>query len=192
MCASRQSLGLYRRILRLGRRWQPADPTAATTERTYIAEEARRLFEANRTVRRALCIALEMKPPIFKPVAVIPNSLSTLKMWRPDSVKLKSALSWVRRGLGTQNGALAAWPNLLWCAFVTALHYRNPYPRMVRCGTHLPSAPAHRSFAHPWQPCVGPGAVSKGRHHQRRQERLRQQSLPSYMKSYNVDSTSNK
>eukprot|EP00043_Microstomoeca_roanoka_P011869 m.112288 g.112288 ORF g.112288 m.112288 type:complete len:123 (+) comp15320_c0_seq4:73-441(+) len=50
----------------------------------------------------------------------------------------------------------------------TAVHYRNPYPRL---------------------PNVGPGAVSKAKRLQRRQERLREQSTPIYMHSYKAGKT---
>ena len=43
-------LRLYRQILQVARSWQAAVELDTSTERTYIREEARRLFRKNRNV----------------------------------------------------------------------------------------------------------------------------------------------
>ena len=43
-------LRLYRQILQVARSWQAAVELDTPTERTYIREEARRLFRKNRNV----------------------------------------------------------------------------------------------------------------------------------------------
>ena len=44
-------LRLYRQILRIGRSWEAVDPKDSVKERAYIISEARRLFEANSSLR---------------------------------------------------------------------------------------------------------------------------------------------
>ncbi|CAI5466758.1 unnamed protein product [Closterium sp. Yama58-4] len=46
MSLTRQSIGLYRRLLRTARSWQ-----GSAEERTYIKEESRRAFESNRHIQ---------------------------------------------------------------------------------------------------------------------------------------------
>lgn len=50
MSLRNEVLALYRRILRVARLWKSTEPTATNVERTYIKEEARRLFMSNKDV----------------------------------------------------------------------------------------------------------------------------------------------
>ncbi len=45
-----QVLGLYRRLIRMGRSWEAANPRDTPTERAYILEETRRLFKENKGI----------------------------------------------------------------------------------------------------------------------------------------------
>ncbi len=47
-----QVLGLYRRLMRLGRTWQAVEEHNTQTERQYIIEESRRLFKENKNVKK--------------------------------------------------------------------------------------------------------------------------------------------
>jgi hypothetical protein len=49
--ANKHTLSLYRQIFRIARTWQAVDPVETAAERTYIQNEARQLFKANKAVR---------------------------------------------------------------------------------------------------------------------------------------------
>ncbi len=48
-----QVLAMYRRLLRVGRRWQAKVPEQTATERAYITEETKKLFRQNAGVSDA-------------------------------------------------------------------------------------------------------------------------------------------
>jgi len=51
MGTRREVLRLYKNIMRLGQRWEAADPIETRVEREYIADEARTLFRRNMLVK---------------------------------------------------------------------------------------------------------------------------------------------
>ena len=83
----REVLGLYRRFLRLGSRWEARDPVETATERNYIKCETQRLFRANKTdktevevrehIREAearMTMAEHYRNPYPRPVNLPPKS----------------------------------------------------------------------------------------------------------------------
>jgi len=57
----REVLRLYKSILRLGQRWEAADPIETRVEREYIVDEARTLFRRNASVKGESQVRERMK-----------------------------------------------------------------------------------------------------------------------------------
>jgi len=57
----REVLRLYKSILRLGQRWEAADPIETRVEREYIVDEARTLFRRNAMVKGEELVRERMK-----------------------------------------------------------------------------------------------------------------------------------
>jgi len=57
----REVLRLYKSILRLGQRWEAADPIETRVEREYIVDEARTLFRRNAMVKGEDLVRERMK-----------------------------------------------------------------------------------------------------------------------------------
>jgi len=87
-----QVLAMYRRLLRVGQRWEAKDPNETATERSYILEETRRLFKANakvsddravgehlREAEARLTMAQHYRNPYPRPVNVPPKSYAPSK-----------------------------------------------------------------------------------------------------------------
>ena len=188
--ANARSLSLYRKILRIARTWQAVEPSQTAAERAYIQSEARQLFHANREVCKAAC-ALWAQAGTGAALAHLPEPCPPEQVTNADALRACQSEAEERIEL--------------------ALHYRNPYPRMVRrwrcrrkacrplvagrvpfifslttLGFHLfsLSLPLCLSLS---QPCVAPGATKKVNRAQKRQDRLRKQAMPSYLRSYNPD-----
>lgn len=56
-----QVLGLYARILRLGRTWEAQNYNETVVERNYIRDEAKTLFRTNKNIKSSLEIAERLK-----------------------------------------------------------------------------------------------------------------------------------
>jgi len=52
---------MYRKLLRVGQRWQARDPNETATERAFILDETRRLFKGNKNVTSDVAVAEHLR-----------------------------------------------------------------------------------------------------------------------------------